>query len=289
MTAAATPAPARADVLVLAGSRGPDDAVAAAAGVSCKALAPVAGQPMLARVLDALSASGCVHRITVALAPEVPVLDEAPVLAEQFSAGRIARMDPAGSPCRTVRAAFAARDPDRPLLVATADHPLLTGEMIRAFTAGSRLSRADVTAAVTPVQLVDTAFPGVRRTALRFREGGYSGCNLFALMGPRAKDVLAFWQTLENDRKRPWRMAAHIGAGTLLAYSMRRLTLDAAVARLGTRVGADLAAIRLNWAAAARDVDTPGDLRLAEAVLRGDYAASAWAGAAATKAAAAGS
>ncbi len=263
-------APPRADALVLAGSRGPEDAVAAAAGVSCKALAPVAGKPMLQRVLDALTESGCVRRITVALAPEVPVAGEVPALARAFDAGCIARMDPAGSPCRTVQAAFAARDPQRPLLVATGDHPLLTGEMVRAFATGSRLSRADVTAAVTPVHLVDAAFPGVRRTALRFRDGGYSGCNLFALTTPRAEAVLAFWQTLENDRKRPWRMAAHIGTGTLFAYAARRLTLDGGVARLGARVGAELAAIRLNWPAAARDVDTPGDLELAEAVLRGN-------------------
>ncbi len=263
-----------ADALVLAGSRGPADAVAAAAGVSCKALAPVAGRPMLQRVLDALNDSGCVRRITVALAPEVPVAAEAPALGRAFREGALGRMAPAESPCRTVQAAFAARDPHRPLLVATGDHPLLTGEMVRAFITGSRLSRADVTAAVTPVRVVDAGFPGVRRTALRFRDGGYSGCNLFALTTPRAADVLAFWQTLEHDRKRPWRMAAHIGTGTLFAYAARRLTLDATVARLGARVGADLAAIRLNWAAAARDVDTPGDLELAEAVLRGDYAAN---------------
>lgn len=272
---------ARADALVLAGSRGPDDAVAAAAGVSCKALAPVAGRPMLQRVLDALAASGCVRRVTVALAPEVPVADEAPALARAFAAGEIARMDPESSPCRTVRSAFAARDATRPLLVATGDHPLLTGEMVRAFIAGSQLSRADVTAGVTPVGVVDAAFPGVRRTALKFRDGGYSGCNLFALMTPRANDVLALWQTLENDRKRPWRMAAHLGSGTLFAYMTRRLTLDGAVARVGMRAGADLAAVRLNWASAARDVDTPGDLELAEAVLRGDYAAAGASGSAA--------
>ena len=271
----------QADALVLAGSRGPTDAVASAAGVSCKALAPVAGQPMLQRVLDALAASGCVRKVTVALATEVPIADEAPALARQFTDGRFARMEPAESPCRTVRSAFAARDPGRPLLVATGDHPLLTGEMVRAFLAGSRLSRADVTAGLTPIHVVDAAFPGVRRTALKFRDGGYSGCNLFALMTPRAADVLTLWQTLENDRKRPWRMAAHIGPGTLFAYLARRLTLDAAVARLGTRVGAELAAVRLNWAAAARDVDTPGDLALAEAVLRGDYAAAGASGSAA--------
>jgi len=263
------------DVLVLAGSRGPEDAVAAEAGVSCKAMVPVAGRVMLARVLDALGGSDCVGRITVALDPEVPIADEAPEIATAFADGRLERLTPSDSPCRTVRTAFAARDPDRPLLVATGDHPMLRAEMVTAFCAGSRVSACDVTAGVTPVAVVDRAFPGVRRTALRFRDGGYSGCNLFALMGPRAKDVLMLWQTLEHDRKRPWRMARHLGYGTLARYLAGQLALDDAVNRLAGQVDARLAAIRLNWAEAARDVDTVADLRLAESVLDGSYAASA--------------
>lgn len=267
-------APAPFDVLVLAGSRGPEDPVAAAAGVSCKAMAPVAGRVMLARVLDAVRRADGVGRITVAIDPEVPLGDEAPEIAAAIEAGRLHRMPPSASPVRTVRAAFAARDPDRPLLITTGDHPLLRPEMVTAFCAGSRLSGADVTAGVTPVAVVDRGFPGVRRTALRFRDGGYSGCNLFALMGPRAKDMLSLWQTVEQDRKRPWRIARHLGYASLVRYLLGLLRLDDAVRRLAVRGGARLAAIRLNWPEAARDVDTLADRDLADSVLRGTYAAS---------------
>ena len=41
--------------IVLAGDRTPDDPVARAAGVSCKALAPIGGIPMVLRVLGALA------------------------------------------------------------------------------------------------------------------------------------------------------------------------------------------------------------------------------------------
>ena len=53
--------------LVLAGSRGPDDPVARAAGVAHKCLAPVAGVPMAVRVVQALAASPGIDRIAVAL------------------------------------------------------------------------------------------------------------------------------------------------------------------------------------------------------------------------------
>jgi GTP:adenosylcobinamide-phosphate guanylyltransferase len=256
------------DALILAGSRTPDDPVARAGGKSCKALVPVGGRPMLAYVLDALRASGWVERVTIAIDPGVPIAAEAPALARGLDAGGIATMAPAGSPCATVQAGFAARAEGRPLLIATGDHPLLTGEMVAAFCAGSMASRCDVTAGVAPTHLLDSAFPGVRRTELRFRDGGYCGCNLFALMSARAARVLDFWATLEQERKQPWRMAGRIGMTTLLAYKLGRLTLDDAVARLGRRVDADLSAIRLRWAEAGRDVDKVEDLHLVESVMQ---------------------
>ena len=52
--------------LVLAGSRREGDPLAASAGVSHKALIPVAGQPMLERVVSALAAVPRIGRILIA-------------------------------------------------------------------------------------------------------------------------------------------------------------------------------------------------------------------------------
>ena len=72
MSAAAAPGPYTA--LVLAGSRGAVDPVAAHCGVRHKALAPVAGVPMLARVLRTLADSPYVWRIAICI--EEPTLLE---------------------------------------------------------------------------------------------------------------------------------------------------------------------------------------------------------------------
>ena len=53
--------------LILAGSRGPADPVARLAGVSHKAFAPIAGIPMLVRVVRALTASPAVGTIHIAI------------------------------------------------------------------------------------------------------------------------------------------------------------------------------------------------------------------------------
>jgi len=255
------------DVLVLAGSRAAGDPVAAARGTSCKATAPVAGVPMVERVLATLRACPEVGDIAVALDADVPLAEEAPRLAGWLARGVVTRQDPGPGPSATVATAFAARPDGRPLLVATADHPLLTPPMIAAFLAGARISGADAVTAVAPTRLLEAAYPKARRTRLRFRDGGYSGCNLFALMTPRAAGALAFWQRLEAQRKRPWRMAAAIGLGTLTGYALGRLSLDGAVDRLGRRAGARLAAVRLNQAEAAKDVDSLDDLALVESIL----------------------
>ena len=66
--------------LVLAGRRGPDDPLASSRGASHRALLPVAGVPMLARVLTALRGARHVARIWISIdAPEV--LESVPELA----------------------------------------------------------------------------------------------------------------------------------------------------------------------------------------------------------------
>ena len=62
--------------LVLAGSRGAADPVAAAAGLAQKCLVPAGGVPMLCRVLDTLSASGSVGRIFVTLQEPAAIAGE---------------------------------------------------------------------------------------------------------------------------------------------------------------------------------------------------------------------
>ena len=64
----------RLTALILAGSRGPDDPVARHAGQTHKALVPVAGVPMLLRVVRTLRQAPCVGRL--ALCIDRPTLEQ---------------------------------------------------------------------------------------------------------------------------------------------------------------------------------------------------------------------
>jgi GTP:adenosylcobinamide-phosphate guanylyltransferase len=243
--------------LVLAGSRGTPDPVAAAEGVAHKALVDVAGTPMLARVLRALREAGVEHLAVAADAPEVLSL------AYAFSAIVVA---PGAGPPASVAAGFDTMG--APLLVTTADHALLKPEWIHDFIADTP-PEADVAVLLARRDRVEAALPGNRRTWLRFADGAWSGCNLFLLRTARAEAAIDAWTAVERERKRPWRLAARLGLGTLLSYLSGRLTLAEAVARLGRRAGIVAAAVPARDGLAAVDVDKPSDLAQVRAILGG--------------------
>ncbi len=269
MSAAALPT-----VLVLAGRRqGRADPLAAAAGVANKALLPLAGTPMILHVLAALQGCPALGRIIVSAEPGDRILERAgsPPGVEERASGP--------SPSGSVAAALA--EFGAPLLVTTADHALLTPEMLAfllaavpdgpdldgAHLGGTPLGGADAVAAVARSDTVLAAYPGAQRTWLRFRGGAFSGCNLFLLRTPAASRAVAFWQQVEGHRKQPLAMARLVGATGLLGYALRLLTLPGAVRLLERRVGARLAAVELPFADAAIDVDKPADLLLVEQAL----------------------
>lgn len=262
------PDPDKICALVLAADRTTPDAVAVAAGTPCKAVAPVAGVPMLERVLSALEESGLVDSILLCGPPRT-VVESTPSLASRIATGEVGWMENASTPSASALAGLAALPQSRPVLVTTADHALLRAEIVREFVRRALASGNDLVAGVADMDTVTARFPGVRRTATRFRGGAYCGCNLFLFRTPRGRVLAEFWRRVEHERKRPWRVVVGaLGPLAVLRYVLRRLTLDQALRRLSRRVNARVGVILLPYAEAAVDVDTPADLHFVEAVLR---------------------
>lgn len=244
--------------LILAGSRfGQDDMVAKAAGVSCKALAEIDGTPMIERVISALKNSGNVDKI-IASAPEIISLSN-----------DILRIDTDTSPVRSILKALEYIENDTPILLTTADHALLTPEMINSFVEQYEIENFDVAAAMLPLDIVTQKYPDMRRTRLKFKEGAYKACNLFIFRDKAAaQNVLRFWQTIESQRKKPWKMVKALGALTLLSYITGRLTLGNALTHLGRETGTKPQAVMLDIAEAAIDVDSVDDLEFVRALVQ---------------------
>ena len=252
--------------MVLAGDRGPHDPVAHHVGAPCKALAPVAGRPMLLRVLDALAASHVIDGATL-VGPQREQLAHCPELTAHLADGALEWLPPQSSPSHSASTALERLPADQPVLLTTADHALLEPGWVNAFCEQAFASGKDAVVGLARHAAVQAAFPGSRRTALRFRDGAYCGCNLFAFLNPAGRRAPAFWQHIEQQRKKPHRLAAALGLGTLLAYLCGRLTLSGGLERLSGKVGARLGAVLLDDPRAAVDVDSVADYELVQSLL----------------------
>lgn len=251
--------------LVLAGSRrGEDDPVARYRGVRHKSLATAGGVPLLVRVVEALRAVPRIGDILVSL-DDPRLIESLPGLAALEANGRLRLLTSAAGLSRSVADGFAHAG--APLLVTTADHALLERAMVEQVLTAAETARADVAAGLVAAGTITARYPETRRTYLRFRDGGYSGANLFALRTPVAERGIAFWERLERDRKQPWRLARALGPHLLLAYLLRLWTLEDAMGRVSARLGLKAVAVPIPIAEAAIDVDRPADLDLVEAIL----------------------
>jgi GTP:adenosylcobinamide-phosphate guanylyltransferase len=257
------------DVIVLAASRGPDDPMARAFDAPHKCLIEVAGTPMLARVIAALVASPSAARIVISV-EDPSVIDRA--LGGADSAAFRERVSFVASCDRASASVAAAAEHlgfQRPVLVTTADHALLSPEMVTYFCKAAMEDGADVAVGLESADILLGAYPDARRTFIRFSDGRYSGCNLFALVNPDAMRAVEFWRHVERERKKPWRLARAFGWRLLLAYLFGVFSLDRAMMEVSRVIGVRATAVRMPFADAAIDVDKPEDLEAVERILAG--------------------
>ena len=249
--------------IVLAADRAPGDAVAAAANVPSKCLTPVAGTPMVFRVLDALAAADQVGEC-VLCGPPRTVVDGNTALLNRLDGPGVRWVANASTPSASALAVLDAMPLDGPVLVTTADHALLTPEMVDHFCRSARKSGCDLLAALADHETILAAYPGMRRTVTRLKDGAYCSCNLFAFMTPRARAAADFWRRVESQRKKPLRVVGVLGVLVVLRYLLGLLTLDEASARISRRLGMDVGIVKMPFANAAVDVDTVSDWRFAQ-------------------------
>jgi GTP:adenosylcobinamide-phosphate guanylyltransferase len=247
--------------LLLAGSRPGRDSFAEAHGTDLKALIPVAGMPMVARPAKALLGAPGIDRVRVlAQQPEriAAVLPKDVRLSVERSGTTIAA---------TLEAILCDPATTFPLLVTTADHVLLDPAMIADFC--QQAAGTDLAIGVAERRALTKRLPQTSRTWLRFRGGAYSGANLFAFGGAKAAAAVALWRSVEQDRKKGWRMIAALGPTVLLGAVLRLRTIDQTLDAVGKRLGLTIRKVELSNPLAAVDVDKEADHALVTAILEG--------------------
>ena len=247
--------------VVLAGSRPGRDPFAEAFGTDLKALIRVAGEPMVSRPVRALLASDRVGKVVVLA--QAPERIKAAIPADP----RVAVWESQGTIAETMLGLCDDPRVEWPVLVTTADHALLDSSMIDEFCGGA--ADADVAIGVVERALLSRRVTDARRTWLKFRGGAYTGTNLFALSSPKVAPAIELWRSVEQDRKKGWRLVALLGPAALLGTALRLLSIDDVLAHVGRKFGLSFVAVRLSNPLAGVDVDKAEDHALVEAILEG--------------------
>jgi HAD superfamily phosphoserine phosphatase-like hydrolase len=249
--------------LLLAGTRSEEDPLAAHFKVTMKALVPVAGAAMIGHVVRTLAACPSIGRILIlAQDPDLLRSGDLSWIADMEDVQLTVSRQGIAESFLAVAGTSAA---PWPVLITTADHPLLTVDMIEYFI--RRSSDSDCSIGVVDRQLLSRRYPISRRTWLRFADGDYTGANLFTVRTERAAPGLEALARAETHRKSQLKMLRHFGPGLALRALTRTLSLYDTVERGGRRLGLKAAAVAMPFAEAGIDVDRLDDHRLAERIL----------------------
>jgi GTP:adenosylcobinamide-phosphate guanylyltransferase len=247
--------------VVLAGSRPGRDYFAEQFGTDLKALIAISGEPMVRRPMRALLASGSIARVLVLSQTPDRIASVIPKDA------RVRFGQSQGTIAETLLRLLDDQSVEWPLLVTTADHALLDPATIDEFA--REAASNDVAIGLVEQKNLLKRLPQTKRTWLRFRGGAYTGANLFVLKSPAVRPAIELWRSVEQDRKKAWRVMSLLGPVVLLCVALRLVSLDEVLAQLGGRLGLSLKAVRLSNPLAGVDVDKPADHTLVEAVLAG--------------------
>lgn len=246
--------------LILAGSRPGRDPLLDGTALPSKALLPIAGVPMLARVLQAVNEAEGVGTITVVAQDTAPLAADRQIAA---AAPGLIFKDSAGSIADAVSAALAAAR--GPLFVTTADNVLLTPAMIAQFLRDAHGS--DVAVGLVERRNVEGAGHSTQRTWLKFRGGQWSGANLFYLGGAHVLPLVEFWRGLEQDRKKGMKIVGAVGPLMLLGALLRLIDVHAFARRVARRFQLSGKVVAMQAAEACIDADKPADIPVIEAIL----------------------
>ncbi|WP_288287739.1 nucleotidyltransferase family protein, partial [uncultured Sphingobium sp.] len=238
--------------ILLAGSRPTPDPLAVAAGVAIKPLAPVAGEPMINHPARALLAHPAVGQVVILTQSSAPFAAD-PATAWLTTHPQV-RFEQSGAGIASSLLALLERgDVPFPILLTTADHVLLDSAMLDQFT--QEAAGADIAVAMVERRILLARYPGSRRTWLKFRDGWWSGANIFWFGSDRARSIIALWQEVEQDRKKGWKIVSAFGPVALIGTLLRLLTLRGGIARIGRRFGLTARLVAMEKAEACIDAD----------------------------------
>ncbi len=245
------------DCVILAG--GLNEELTAAEGVFNKALLQIGSKEMVRHVLDAYSQVEEIRRLAL-VGPVKNFL----FLQADYSLELVPETD---SLLANVLAANTYLQADGPLLISTADIPLLSPAAITDFLRQCAPYDQDFYYPIVTREDCEKKFPGVQRTYVPLREGVFTGGNLFLVNPLKIESSVPLVRKFLEYRKNPLKMVSVLGTGFILRALSKRLTISSLESRFSELLKVKARAIISKYAEISFDVDKPGDLALVRRIL----------------------
>ena len=255
-------------ILVLAGKRdGALDPLAERAGVSHKAVIPVAGKPLISHVLERLEEAWSDARIIVSI-HDPTVLDHVTAVRRLRDAGRLELAEAQDGLVESV--ATVAETTSWPLLITTGDNALTTVEALHTINAVGDERGVDAVIGVVSTEAIQDAYPYKKKGGYEFRDVTISNCNLFWL---RNREALASAEPFRRGgqfAKRKGELRRAFGLWNLIRFKFKLDTLESAMRRISRRFGVPIAAHLFADGRLAIDVDNQESLEATETLMAAD-------------------
>lgn len=220
-----------------------------------EAMIEIAGKPMVTFVAHALRASGKVDRIFIVGPSEVMASCDFPDNTILLDGGRTI-MD-------TIQIGMKALGHENPVLVVTADIPLLTPEAVTDFiNQCAQTTVVDLYYPVVARQVNELYYPGNKRTYVRLKEGVFTGGNIFLVNPVIVPRCLQVAEQIIAERKNPLRLCRIIGWRFVLKFLCRMLSVREVEQQFSDLLGIRGAVIFSGYPELGIDVDKPSDLEL---------------------------
>lgn len=243
------------DAVVLAGGN-----AEGLASVPAKGLVPINGRPMVEYVVDALYHCKDVGRICVVMPAEhafTKLGDRVEVIVANGSLPNVAK------------AGIDSLGAKRPILLLSADVPLLTPEAISDFLERCSERKVDLCYPIVRYGESEKRFPGIKRTYVRIREGRFTGGNIMLIKPEFVMGNMGLIESIYELRKSPFKLSRVLGFTFLIKFILGRLSIRQVEQRVSQMTQSTCAGVITPFIEIGIDVDKESDLKLSAMVLSG--------------------
>jgi GTP:adenosylcobinamide-phosphate guanylyltransferase len=238
--------------------------MAEARGVSHKCVVPVAGVPMIERVLKTVDEAYPDAAVFVSI-EDFSIIRDQSTVTKLSAEGRITPVEAQHNIVDSVTEA--SRTSGFPLIITTADNVLMTANSLHRLAEEGARSGADALVVVAEKQNIRAAHPDGQRRFYEFKDGGYSNCNMFWLGGERSLRATEAFREGGQFAKKPDRIIKAFGILNLIRFRLGWHSIGRMFEFISKRFRVDVRPMIVEDGRLAIDVDNERTHRVAEEIL----------------------